>query len=200
MMSTVNYQVRAARKEDCLTIANLYSLSSDGIADYIWSKLAEPGEDILQVGKRRYEQEDSNFSYRNCQVVEIEGMVVGMLVAFSMYRAEDDESLSGQEQDPVLLPYSKLEEYDSYYVCGVALFPEYQGRGIGKHLMALAEQQCRRAGLSKLSLIVFGQNTGAKRLYDSLGYTVVAAEAVVPHELIHYTGEAYLMVKPLPLT
>lgn len=57
-------EFRAAKKEDCRTIAELYSISSDGVADYIWSMLAEDGENILDVGQRRYEQEESVFSYK----------------------------------------------------------------------------------------------------------------------------------------
>jgi hypothetical protein len=47
-------QFRSAEKSDCQTIASLYSISSDGVADYIWTKLAQPGEDILIVGQRGY--------------------------------------------------------------------------------------------------------------------------------------------------
>lgn len=90
---------RPARKEDCATIAALYSISSDGVADYIWSKLAESGENILDVGRRRYEREDSVFSYWNCTVVESDGMVIGMLVAFPMHVEPSQE-----ESDPVLAP------------------------------------------------------------------------------------------------
>ena len=185
---------RPALKSECRTIASLYSICSDGVADYIWTKLAEPGEDILDVGQRRYEREDLMFSYRNCTVVTVAGKVAGMLVAFPV---QVDPDAEGQEQDPVLAPYHRLEEDDSYYICGVALFPEYRGRGIGSRLMALAEQQARQRGLKKLSLIVFEQNSGAKRLYDNLGYREAAREQVVTHPLIHHGGDALLMVKEL---
>jgi len=184
--------MRPGRKEDCGTIARLYSIASDGVADYIWTKLAEPGEDILEVGQRRYEREDTPFSYENCTVAELGGKLVGMLVAFPMHVDPLHE-----ETDPVLAPYSKLEEDDSYYTCGVAVFPEYQGRGIGSQFMELAEEQAREKGFNKVSLVVFEQNTGAKRLYDRLGYVEVTREPVYPHPLIHHTGDALLMVKPL---
>ena len=189
----VQERFRPARKEDCPAIAALYSISSDGVADYIWTKLAEPGEDILTVGRRRYEREESAFSYRNCTVVESEKGVIGMLVAFPMHIDPSE-----QERDPVLAPYSKLEEDDSYYICGMALFPEHRGRGLGKRLLALAEEHARDKGFRKISLIVFEQNSGAKRLYDRTGYEEVGREAVYPHPLIHYTGDAILMVKHLP--
>ncbi len=184
--------LRPAQKPECRTIASLYSISSDGVADYIWTKLAQPGEDILDVGQRRYEREDSVFSYRNCTVVEVAGGIAGMLVAFPLYADGD-----AVETDPVLAPYSRLEEDNSYYICGMAVFPEHRGRGIGHRLLDLAEKNARANGFAKLSLIVFEQNEGAKRLYDRTGYRETARQAVVPHPLIHYAGDAILMVKQL---
>jgi len=183
---------RPARKEDCATIASLYSISSDGVADYVWTQLAAPGEDIFDVGRRRYERENTNFSYRNCTLVEAGEKIIGMLVAFPMH-VEPAEA----EPDPVLAPYKRLEEDDSYYICGMALFPEHRGRGIGTRLLAFAEQAARERGYRKLSLIVFEQNTGAKRLYGKTGYREARREPVCPHPLIHYTGDAILMVKAI---
>jgi ribosomal protein S18 acetylase RimI-like enzyme len=183
---------RPARKEDCAQIAALYRISSDGVADYIWTKLAAPGEDILDVGRRRYEREGTSFSYQNCTIVEMRGEVAGMLVAFPM-RVDP----SHEETDPVLAPYSKLEEDDSYYVCGVALFPEHRGKGLGSRMMALAEEHARAKGFGKLSLIVFEANAGAKRLYERLGYKELAREPIYAHPLLHCTGDAILMVKAL---
>jgi ribosomal protein S18 acetylase RimI-like enzyme len=187
-----SFTLRPARKSDCLRIAELYRISSDGVADYIWTRLAAPGEDILDVGRRRYEREGIPFSYQNCKLVEHRGQVVGMLVAFPM--RVDPEYV---EPDPVLAPYSALEEDESYYVCGMAVEPEFRGRGIGTRLLEMAERDCRRHGLRKLSLIVFEQNTGAKRLYERSGYVEKHRRPVEPHPLIHYAGYALLMVKAL---
>jgi ribosomal protein S18 acetylase RimI-like enzyme len=190
-MNTSNPVIfRPAKKSECRTIATLYSISSDGVADYVWSKLARPGEDILDVGQRRYEQEESVFSYKNCVVATVAEEVIGMLVAFLM----KVEASTGAG-DPVLAPYNRLEEDDSYYICGMSLFPQYRARGIGTKLLALAEEQAKAKELAKLSLIVFEQNVKAKRLYERQGYKEVAREPVVPHKLIHYTGDALLMVK-----
>lgn len=185
---------RPARKDECRTIAELYAISSDGVAQYMWSTLAEPGEDLLDVGARRYAREGTPFSYENCTMAEVDGAVVGMLVAFPM-RVDPDAEPSG---DAVMAPYEKLEEDDSYYVCGIAFFDAHRGQGYGRKLMALAEEQARARGLPKLSLIVFEQNEGAARLYRRLGYREVMRAAIVPHPLIHFTGDAMLMVKALP--
>ena len=59
--------------------------------------------------------------------------------------------------DPVLAPYARLEEPDSHYICGVAVFAEHQGQGLGGRFLDLAEAQTRERDLGKLSLIVFEQ-------------------------------------------
>ena len=193
-MDSAEVRYRPASKAECGIVARLYSISSDGVADYIWSKLAAPGEDLLEVGRRRYEREGTDFSYENCTMAEIGGEVAGMLVAFPM--TVDPEADS--EADPVLVPFDRLEEDNSYYICGVAMLPEHRGRGVGSRLMALAEEQAQMLGFGKLSLIVFEQNVAAHRLYQRLGYKEVAREPVVPHPLIHFTGDAILMVKHIP--
>ena len=183
---------RRARVEDCAKIAALYSISSDGVADYIWRKLAGPGEDPLKVGERRYAREDTVFSYKNCVVAEHNGEVIGMLVAFPTETEPDPGEPEGE--DPVLAPYGELERPGSYYVCGMALFPEHRGRGLGARMLGLAREEARRRGLAEMSLIVFEQNAGAKRLYERHGFREVARRPVVPHELIRHTGDALLMV------
>lgn len=186
--------LRPARKQDCRVIASLYSISSDGVADYIWTKRARPGEAILDVGQRRYEDESSVFSYRNCVVAQFQQRVSGMLVAFPI----KVDPGAAEPDDPVLMPYARLEEPDSYYVCGMAVVPEQRGRGLGARFLALAEERARALALPKLSLIVFEQNEGALRLYRRHGYREVRRERIVPHPLIRHIGDALLMVKPTP--
>lgn len=182
--------IRPARKQDARRIAEFYRLSSDGVADYIWTRLAEPGEDLLEVGRRRYEREDVPFSYQNCTVVEIAGRVVGMLAAFPL--AVNPEYV---EADPVLAPYSRLEEDGSYYIAGLAIDPVYRLRGLAGELMQEAEVACRERGLPRMSLIVFEENRVAMAFYKRLGFRETLREPVVPHPLLHYGGDAVLLVK-----
>jgi ribosomal protein S18 acetylase RimI-like enzyme len=60
------------------------------------------------------------------------------------------------------------------WVYDIVVRPEHRGRGYGKAMMRLAEEECRRLGLSELRLNVFGHNTVARRLYESLGYRPLA--------------------------
>lgn len=186
---------RPARKEESRTISHLFSISSDGVSDYTWKTLAELREEILDVGERRYSRENTPFSYENCTVAELNGEIVGKLAAFPMEVEESD--YGNTDVDPVLAPYSRLGQPNSYYIAGMAVFPEYRGKGYGSKFLEIAEQEAKNLGLSLLSLIVFEQNEGAKRLYERHGYYEMAREKVVPHELIHFTGYALLMVKDI---
>jgi hypothetical protein len=51
--------LRPAAPEDCLRIAELFRIASDGIADYVWSQLQPdyPGASLLEIGRRRYERQ-----------------------------------------------------------------------------------------------------------------------------------------------
>ena len=186
---------RPARKAESRTIAELYQISSDGVADYIWTGMAGPGENILDVGARRYARENTDFSYQNVTVAIAGERIVGMIAAYAMGPLERPGTEFDFDVDPVLRPFQILEQPNSYYVSGVAVFPEHRGGGIGGQFMQRAFDEARARGLPQVSLIVFEQNVGAKRLYDRLGFREAMRETVVPHPLIHYAGDALLLVK-----
>ena len=49
-------------------------------------------------------------------------------------------------------------------------------QGLGGALLGLAEDMPRDAGLSAMSLLVLAHNTGARRLYETLGYVEAARD------------------------
>lgn len=53
---------------------------------------------------------------------------------------------------------------------GMALFPEFRGRQIGRGLLAVAEIWAESVGVEKISLAVFATNHQAQALYRALGY------------------------------
>jgi hypothetical protein len=58
--------LRPARSGDCRRIAELFRISSDGVADYIWRTLQAdyPGLSLLEIGERRYARENTAFPIR----------------------------------------------------------------------------------------------------------------------------------------
>lgn len=64
----------------------------------------------------------------------------------------------------------------SAWVYDVHLEPEHRGRGLGRQLMLALHEQARLLGATSIALNVFGHNTTAIGLYDSLGYAVTAQQ------------------------
>jgi len=192
------YTIRTATRDDGRDIAKLIAISSDGVAEIEWHEQAEIEHcDPLDIGEQTYQNPQGDYSFNNTTILEINGEVAGMLLAFGMPGTEsrNPENRPAADDENVFSPYIYLEEPNSWYVCGVALYPQHRGHGLGTRLMDLANEQAKENGFSILSLVAFEQNKGAVKLYDKLGYTVVDQAQVVPHPLIHYDGNALLMIR-----
>jgi ribosomal protein S18 acetylase RimI-like enzyme len=191
---------RAAQARDSRFIAEMIDVSSDGIALIEWTETAKANgnKTALDIGAENYSSGEGDYSYRNCFIAEQSQQLAGMLLSFAMNAREPDDIVSAPPFDntDVFAPYKYLEEPESWYICGVAVTPEYRGRGIGRGLMNTARKQAIIHGYDRLSLVVFEENRTAIRLYQDLGYKVVKRAPVVPHPLIRCSGDVLLMVAP----
>lgn len=186
--------IRPATVADCADIARLFLISSDGLAAYIWGRMDMPGLSLEEIGRRRYAREGVAFSYQNCDIAEAGGAVIGMLHAYPMERPATPET----EEDPVLRPYSELEDYGSLYISGVAVYPGHRGKGVGTRLLDAAAARARDLALPRLSLICFERNARAMALYRRFGYAEIDRRALVPHPTLKYRdGAAVLLSRPL---
>ncbi|MEM1310311.1 MAG: GNAT family N-acetyltransferase [Cyanobacteria bacterium P01_H01_bin.153] len=208
MTTHTKTRFRPATVQDCPTAAGLMQIAADGVCDYIWSLQQDkfPELTLLEIGIKRYAAGEGNFSYRNCTLAYIPGdrtqeRIQGMIMAFAIppEAPEPQNPESSEEMLPgmeVLAPYA-LEQPNSWYICALAVFPEYRRQGIGVQLLDLAFNQARDRNFPSVSLLCFEQNTGALRLYQRYGFRVIDRTAVVPHPLIHHTGDVLLMTKPV---
>jgi len=64
---------RYARPADAPALADLVHFASEGLALYLWTRIAPPGVDPWTIGRERAERDAGGFSYRNTVVVEAEG-------------------------------------------------------------------------------------------------------------------------------
>ena len=185
---------RAATRDDRYKIAELFRISSGGVAEYVWSTLAPhyPGLTLLEIGARRYASEEGAFSHNNCTIAEHGEEVIGMMHAYPM-KDEPEQEEPKEPMDPVLESYSRLEVPGSYYISGMAVFPDHRGKGVGTKMLRIAKEKARQNGCREVSLLVFKQNEGAVTLYERGGFRINGRAPVVPHELIHYTSEVLLI-------
>ena len=182
-------EFRPALPTDAREIARLFRISSEGASDYIWSQLAEPGQDFLEVGAARYARENVDFSYQNCFVAQADNRVIGMMHCY----VTREDPLAAPVTDPVLAPYADMEVPDTLYISSLALHEGWRNKGLGVRFLELAQQRADQLALKGLSLIDYAANTGARRFYERHGFGIVKTCQVVPHSLIRVTGEAYLM-------
>jgi ribosomal protein S18 acetylase RimI-like enzyme len=194
---------RPATIDDCYKIAQLFSMASDGVANYMWSTLTKdyPGLTPIEIGSKRYANDQSVFSYKSCIVAERDGEVIGMMATYPIEEASESNSKATTElkelsdEPDILAPYS-MEAPGTWYICALALFPEFRGQGLGTQFLSIARQQAQEKGFQELSLLCFEQNTGAMKLYQRNGFKVIDRAAIVPHKLIHCTGDVLLMTTP----
>jgi len=64
----------------------------------------------------------------------------------------------------------------SWWVWDVVIDPEHRGQGYGRAAMQLAETYAHARGARTLGLSVFGFNSAARGLYESLGYETTSVK------------------------
>jgi ribosomal protein S18 acetylase RimI-like enzyme len=170
---------RAATPSDATALAAFVNMAGEGLPLYLWTKMAEPGEDSWQVGASRARREEGSFSYRNAILFEVDGVPVSCLIGYKL--PEKPEPIDYAAMPPMFVPLQELENLapSTWYVNVLATLPEHRGKGHGAGLLALADRIAADCGCRGLSIIVSGANTGARRLYERSGFRQVAERAMV---------------------
>jgi ribosomal protein S18 acetylase RimI-like enzyme len=188
--------IRAATPDDAHSLAELVDMAGEGLAFYLWTGMAEPGEDPWEVGRRRARRDSGGFSYRNATVLDEGGRVVACLIGYPL--PDRPETIDYDGVPAMFVPLQELENLapGTWYVNVLAAYPECRGRGYGSRLLSVAEQIAAGLGRSGLSLIVSDANTGARRLYERFGYREVASRPIVKERWENAGKNFLLLVKP----
>ena len=86
----------------------------------------------------------------NVVVAELDGRAIGW----------------GKIEHPTSLPSSR----HVWHVTGLAVDPQFEGRGAGRALMEALIEEARARGGRRVTLRVFSPNERAQRLYERLGF------------------------------
>ncbi|MBR5456601.1 MAG: GNAT family N-acetyltransferase [Bacteroidaceae bacterium] len=128
---------------------------------------------MYDIFKELAGRDDSQYSYRNALVAEVDGVPAGAVVG---YDGANLHVLREPLLELVELRMGKVLEIEDetsageFYVDSIAVLPEYRGRGVGRALLA---DLCRRVfakGFDKVGLLVDVTNPKAENLYASLGF------------------------------
>ncbi|WP_421654447.1 GNAT family N-acetyltransferase [Leptothermofonsia sp. ETS-13] len=173
---------------------------------------ASPSEQAIDVLQRAFVRPQHAFSYEYTQVVEVQNQPVGLMLSYpgSLKRQADEKV---QQIMVGILPLRKLPKIlvnladltrikqdvapQEYYILGVSILPEFRNQGLGSYLLNQAEIQSRLYDCSSLCLDVAYTNTGAKALFERIGYRIICSKTTSRFEQLTRSGGIHRMIKNL---
>jgi ribosomal protein S18 acetylase RimI-like enzyme len=184
---------RLATPADAPAMAELVNMAGEGLPLYLWTGMAEPGEDAWDVGRRRARRGEGSFSWGNTVALQHDGKVAACLIGYRL--PEAPKPIDYDTMPAMFVPLQELENLapGTWYVNVLATYPQHRGKGYGTKLLSLAEQIAADAGAAGLSIIVSDGNTGARRLYERSGYREVASRPMVK-ENWESRGETWVLL------
>lgn len=185
--------LRLANEADAHELAELVNFAGEGLPHYLWTGLAEDGQDTWEVGRARQAEKA-----RKGQIVVLDfgnGAVAGL----TGYQIGAEPTVIGEDFPPMFRPLQELENQAlrSWYVNVLACYPDFRGQGLGSRLLDVADEIARAEGLHLMSVIVASDNIGARRLYEHKGYKELAQAACVKEDWETGTENWVLLVKSL---
>lgn len=175
--------IRGAKPEDAEKAAELISMAWDELACIFAG--SKDKKEVNKVISAFCKEKNNRFSYENIDVVESEGSIAGLVLAFpaekemklntaimkklpSLYKTK----ISTYKEKVVPMLNSEEAKPGEYYIDSIAVHPKYRKKGLGKKLLMTARKKAIKRGFNKVSLIVKPKNKGAIKLYKSSGYNM----------------------------
>lgn len=137
-------------------------------------------------------RDDSQYSYKNALVAELDGKPAGSIIGYDGARLHELRKPLYELMVAKFGSVRPVEDETSageFYVDSIAVLPEYRGRGVGRALLA---DVCRRAfenGFCKVGLLVDVANPKAEAMYASLGFRRVNPTTFLGLDMWHMQKE-----------
>lgn len=161
--------IRSARRSDAAHVAVLMDIAGHGIEAEFWARQPD-GDHSALAAARRLVIEDRTLPYHlsRVSVLEVDNEVAGAVIGGLV---EEQPVVTAGFPDhfaPLLELESRVAGY--WTVVGLALYPEFRGRGLARRLLAHAEDLARQAGAKGMSIVVEDSNLRAIALYRAVGF------------------------------
>ena len=193
-MVTLTAPFRRASPDDAAALIDFVHFASEGLALYVWTKLAGPGGDPWALARERVIRTAGAVTYHNAIVREEDGRPVAGLFGYPL--ADTPEPIPA-DMPAMFRPLQELENLapGTWYVNVLAAYPEHRGKGYGGALLGVADRMAVEAQKKGLSIIVSDTNTGARRLYESNGYREAGRRTMVKEDWQHPGQEWVLLTR-----
>jgi ribosomal protein S18 acetylase RimI-like enzyme len=187
----MDFQYRLAEKADSAKIAELISMASDGVAEYLFHDLI-PEMTPVQIMAYNLEKDNYPHSYKSTIVAADGPNVVGMAISYpSSYHKITDEMIGffPNERLERLSDFYSSHVPDSWFLDALGVDENFRRKGIGTMLIELTKERAKDHGYGILSLIAFADNSPALALYKVHGFQVVQEINLEGNEFIpHHEG------------
>ncbi len=188
--------IRAAVEDDCADLALLADMATRRLTSHLWGLAAQPGQSPFEVGRRIIRSEIGHFSnFRNWRVAELGGSIAGALCGCILSTPPATNAARAEVVGP--LNVLKGVAAGTWYLSALALYPEHQRKGLGRTMLAEAEALARAAGADCITLMVGSFNTGARALYQQVGFAEWDRRAFLAFPGSDAEGDWILMRKDL---
>ncbi len=184
---------RIATAEDAAVLAELVNYAGEGLPEYLWSKMAEPGCDAWETGRQRQARKAEEGQ------IAVVDLGHGPIAGLTGYAIPSRIEPIPDDLPAIFKPLQELENLapSTWYVNVLATLPDHRGKGYGSKLLELAEQISGNEGLDSMSLIVADNNPNARRLYERHGYMQKASRTLVKEDWKTDAKNWILMIKKL---
>ena len=166
-------KIRAATKQDKNIIAESMVAASGGMCHFLLSGMV-PGLSVERILAFEVAKDHSPFSYRYCQIGELDGDFAGVLCAypFSQFLNQMAATKVAPPKLSKVQPFYTLPVREALYIDTLFVNPLYRGQGFGQALLKGVERILKAVEWPELLLYVWSNNQAAVRLYQSFGFTV----------------------------
>lgn len=191
--------IRPARKDESMQIAELDSIASGGVVDFLYEGLV-PGKRPVEVLGQIISSDEGFYNYINTAVADVGGSVAGAAISYPSINQGIDEKMRR------FFPAEKLDHLrgifessvpDSLYIDALAVHERFRRLGLAGRLIDSADDKAKKLGLSSISLIVLADNTSARALYEKKGFVHAGNFPLEYHEKLPHRGGAFLLKRPL---
>lgn len=183
-MNSSNVIVRAARREDALTIARVVAMAI-GDEQALQAYCGDKYLDVLtEVACHRATQ----YSWQYALIAEVNGVAAGAVVGYDGARLEilREGTFAVLQAFTGSTPNIANEtEAGEYYLDSVGVLPEFRGIGVGQALITAFCDKAYAEGAERVGLIVDYDNPSAEKLYLSLGFEYVGERTFFGHQMRH---------------
>lgn len=186
---------RNATRADSLPIAELDSIASGGIIDFMYRDLV-PGKTPVELAAEAIRRESESYSFVNTVVAEVGGEIAGITISYpSGYHVLSDNMIGYFPPERIgrIRAVFTAELPESLYIDSIAVHERFRRRGIGGGLLDRAAGKAIRMGFNRLSLLTFADNEIAHCVYRRHGFRTVRQLPLEHHELIPHRGGILVM-------